>query len=212
MPAFLTYGYSPPLHTVLFLIILRVPIITGEGIVLSCYIFLVPAIGIMNRVFANGPVDLGSIPGQVIPKTQKWYLMLPCLTLSIIRFGSRVKRSNPRKEIATSPTPWCSSYRKGAFGSPSTMVANFAYFYIFSVYISRICIYEFSYILLLTCSHLLSLTCQLEGIFFFNSPYDIWSVTHHHFLGGSFQAHQLQLVSPSLLCFTVLQLSGMIKV
>ena len=29
----------------------------------------------MVRVFANGPGDLGSIPGRVIPKTQKWYLM-----------------------------------------------------------------------------------------------------------------------------------------
>ena len=25
----------------------------------------------MSRVFANGPGDWGSIPGQVIPKTQK---------------------------------------------------------------------------------------------------------------------------------------------
>ena len=37
-------------------------------------------------IFANGPVDLDSIPGWVIPKTQKnGFLMLPCLTLSIIR-------------------------------------------------------------------------------------------------------------------------------
>ena len=28
--------------------------------------------------------------GRVIPKTQKWYLMLPCLALSIIRNGSKV--------------------------------------------------------------------------------------------------------------------------
>ena len=28
-------------------------------------------IGIMVRVFANGPGDWGSIPGQVIPKSQK---------------------------------------------------------------------------------------------------------------------------------------------
>ena len=43
-------------------------------------------IGMMVRVFANRLGDLGSIPGRVIPKTQKkWYLMPPCLTLSIIR-------------------------------------------------------------------------------------------------------------------------------
>ena len=28
----------------------------------------------MVRVFANGPGDLGSIPGRVIPKTQKMVL------------------------------------------------------------------------------------------------------------------------------------------
>ena len=31
-------------------------------------------IGIMVRVFANAPGDLGSIPGRVIPKTQKMVL------------------------------------------------------------------------------------------------------------------------------------------
>ena len=29
------------------------------------------AIGLMSRVFANDPGDLGSISGRVIPKTQK---------------------------------------------------------------------------------------------------------------------------------------------
>ena len=66
------------------------------------------------RVVTNGPGDLGSIPGRVIPKTQKWYLMPPCLTLSIIKYGSRVKWSNPGKGVAPSPTPCCSSYRKGS--------------------------------------------------------------------------------------------------
>ena len=31
-------------------------------------------IGLMVRVFDNGPGDLGSIPGQVIPKTHKMVL------------------------------------------------------------------------------------------------------------------------------------------
>ena len=43
------------------------------------------AIGLMSWVFANGPGDRGSIPGRIIPKTQKWYWIPPCLTLSIIR-------------------------------------------------------------------------------------------------------------------------------
>ena len=54
------------------------------------------------------------IPGRVIQKTQKWYLIPPCLTLSIIRYGSRVKWSNPGKGIAPSPTRWRSSHRKGS--------------------------------------------------------------------------------------------------
>ena len=31
-------------------------------------------IGLLGRVFANGPGDLGSIPGRVIPKTLKMVL------------------------------------------------------------------------------------------------------------------------------------------
>ena len=40
--------------------------------------------------------------------------MSPCLTLSIIMQGSRVKWRNRGKGVAPSPTPWCSSYRKGS--------------------------------------------------------------------------------------------------
>ena len=46
-------------------------------------------------------------------RLKKWYLMPPCLTLSIIRYESRVKWSNPGKGVAPFPTPWCRSYRKG---------------------------------------------------------------------------------------------------
>ena len=41
-------------------------------------------------------------------RLKKWYLMPPCLTLSIIRHASRVKWSNPGKGEAPSPTPCCS--------------------------------------------------------------------------------------------------------
>ena len=57
--------------------------------------------------------DWGSIPGWVIPKTQKWYLIPPCLTLSITRHVSRVKWNNPGKGVMPSPTPQCCSYWKG---------------------------------------------------------------------------------------------------
>ena len=39
----------------------------------------------MSRVFAIGAGNQGSIPGRVIQKNQKWYLMPPCLALSTIR-------------------------------------------------------------------------------------------------------------------------------
>ena len=89
------------------------------------HIYRYQVIGLMSTVFANGR----GYP--VILKTQKWYLIFPCLTLSIIRYESRVKWSNPGKEVLLFPTPPCSSYLKGAFGSPSTTVANFSYFYIY---------------------------------------------------------------------------------
>ena len=40
--------------------------------------------------------------------------MLPCLTLNIIRYGSRVKWSNPGKGVAPFSTPWCCSYWQGS--------------------------------------------------------------------------------------------------
>ena len=42
-----------------------------------------------------------------------WYLMPPGLTFSIVRYGSRIKWSNPGKGVTPSPTPWFRSYRKG---------------------------------------------------------------------------------------------------
>ena len=54
-------------------------IVNSECVCVYIYIYIyiythTPDIGIMVRVFANGPEDLGSIPGQVIPKTQKMVL------------------------------------------------------------------------------------------------------------------------------------------
>ena len=78
--------------------------------------FIFPAmdyrlIGLVGRVFANGPGNQGSLPGRVIPKTLKeLYLIPPCLTLSIIRYVSRVKWDNPGKRVVPFPTLCCSSY------------------------------------------------------------------------------------------------------
>ena len=51
----------------------------------SVWFSLSKAIGLIGRVFANSPGDQSSIPGRVIPKTQKWHLIPPCLIHSIIR-------------------------------------------------------------------------------------------------------------------------------
>ena len=49
------------------------------------YIYICVYIGLMSRLFINGPADRGSIPGRPYTKdSKKWYLMPPCLTLSII--------------------------------------------------------------------------------------------------------------------------------
>ena len=42
------------------------------------------------------------------------YLIPLCLTLSNIKYVSRVKWSNPGKGVAPSPTPWFSNYWKGS--------------------------------------------------------------------------------------------------
>ena len=76
-------------------------------------------------MFDNGPGDLGSVSGHVIPKTLKWYLIPPYLTLSNMRFLSRVKWSNPGNESRPPRHLDVVAIEKGAFWLPSTTVANF---------------------------------------------------------------------------------------
>ena len=45
-----------------------------ESVYIYIYIYIYIDIGIMVRVFANGSGDQSSIPGRVIPKTQKMVL------------------------------------------------------------------------------------------------------------------------------------------
>ena len=48
-------------------------------------------------------------------RLRKWYLIPPCFILSIIRYVSRVKWSNPGKGLAPSPKFWCNSYWNWSF-------------------------------------------------------------------------------------------------
>ena len=78
------------------------------------YIYIIRHIGQVGRVFANGPADLDSIPGRVIPKTLKMVLDTSLLNTHNIRDVSKVKWSNPGKGVAPSPWSWFSSYWKGS--------------------------------------------------------------------------------------------------
>ena len=69
---------------------------------------------IISRVFTNGPGDRGSIPGQVIPKTQKMVLDTTLLNTQCYKVPIMGKWSNPGKGIAPFLTPRCSSYWKGS--------------------------------------------------------------------------------------------------
>ena len=86
--------------------------------VCACYVNYVniytPDIGLAVRVFANGPGDLGSIPGRVIPKTQKMVLDASLLNTQHYKVRIKGKVEQSREGVAPSPTPWCSSYRKGS--------------------------------------------------------------------------------------------------
>ena len=72
-------------------------------------------------MFANGPGDLGSIPGRVIPKTQKMVLDASLLNTQHYKVRIKGKVEQSREGVAI---------EKGAFGLPSTVVANFTYLYI----------------------------------------------------------------------------------
>ena len=53
------------------------------------------------------------IQGRVISKTQKIVLDASLLNTQHYKVWIKSKVVNPEKEVAPSPTPWCSSYQKG---------------------------------------------------------------------------------------------------
>ena len=83
----------------------------------------------MVRMFTNGTGDQGSISSKVLPKTQKWYSLPLCLTLSSIRYGSRV-REIPEKECCPPPPLIVVAIEKGAFRSSRTTIDQLMYIFI----------------------------------------------------------------------------------
>ena len=75
----------------------------------------------MVRVFINGAGDLGSIPGQVIPKTQKMVLDATLLNTQHykVRIKGKVEQSRERSSVLHLGVV---AIKKRAFGSPSTTV------------------------------------------------------------------------------------------
>ena len=96
----------------------------------------------MEKVeFANSPGDRGSIPGRVIPKTQKKKKKkkrkkkkkkkaLDATLLNTQHYKVRIKGKveQSREWSCTLPLHLgVAAIEKGAFGSPSTMVSNFTF-------------------------------------------------------------------------------------
>ena len=90
----------------------------------------------MVRVFAKGPGDRGSIPGQVIPKTQKMVRDASLLNTQHYKvvIEGKVGQHRERGSALFSLPFGVVAVEKEVFGSPSTTVADFTYIYIY-VYI-----------------------------------------------------------------------------
>ena len=68
----------------------------------------------MVREFANHLAGLGSIPGRVIPKTQKMVLDVSLLNTQHYKVWIKGKVVQSWERSSAPPTPWCSSYQKGS--------------------------------------------------------------------------------------------------
>ena len=60
----------------------------------------------MSRVFANDPGDRGSIPGRVIPKTQK--MVLDVTLLNTQYYKVRIKGNFKQSRVRNSTLPYTS--------------------------------------------------------------------------------------------------------
>ena len=62
----------------------------------------------MNRVFTNGPGDQGSIPGRVIPKTQKTILDATLLNTQHhkVRIKGKVEQSREWSSALSNTSVW----------------------------------------------------------------------------------------------------------
>ena len=80
-------------------------------------------------MFASGPGDRGSLPGWVIQKTQK--IVLDDSLFSTQNYKVRIKGKVEQSRELSNTLPYTLvlsvAFKKGAFESPATKVANFTY-------------------------------------------------------------------------------------
>ena len=103
----------------------------GNGVALSLLYFGVVAVekgafGLPSTTIANGVGHQGSIPGWVIPKTQK--IVLGAAFLNTQHYKVWIK-GNPGNGVASSPTSRCSSFWKGIL--QVTLDERLIYIYIY---------------------------------------------------------------------------------
>ena len=81
-------------------------------------IYLCLDMGLMGIIFANGPEDRGSIPGHVIPKTQK--MVLDAALLNTQHYKVQIKGivKQSRKVVALPPHLGVVVIEQGDFGHP----------------------------------------------------------------------------------------------
>ena len=85
----------------------------------------------MVNVLANILGDWSSIPGLIIPKTQK--MVFDASLLNTQHYKVRIKGSNPGEEVVPSLTPRCSSYWKRSlqvaldYGQPTYIYKDVSY-------------------------------------------------------------------------------------
>ena len=96
------------------------------------YIYIRSVIGLI--VFANGLGDQSSILGRIIPKTQKMVLDSSLLSKQSYKIRIKGKVEQSREWSSALSYHRVAAIEKGAFGSPSTMVANFTYITIIYIY------------------------------------------------------------------------------
>ena len=81
--------------------LLYVAICNVSSMYMQVQVLKVTIIGLMSRVFANGLRDRDSIPGQIIPKTQKMVLDSALLNTQYhkIRIKGKVEQSRETSSI-----------------------------------------------------------------------------------------------------------------